>query len=178
MFRSHLSPRKTPSKKDISPINIRLNGHYPECSSVAMGGGGSSLPIGLKSTQNRTFLVLLRSIFAQKMKTAPPKGFGSRSCGGGLADIRPKIRLNFGENLFFWEITCFWTKKPFEFWFRLGNPSQFQWRPFFFWRSPVFKQKNCLNLIHGSWQFGSRSLTVVSAFQKSPLPLYEIPPPH
>ena len=99
MFRSHLSPRKTPSKKDISPINIRLNGHYPECSSVAMGGG-SSLPIGLKSTQNRTFLVLLRSIFAQKMKTAPPKGFGSRSCGG-LADIRPKIRLNFGENLFF-----------------------------------------------------------------------------
>ena len=27
--------------------------------------------------QNRTFLVLLRPIFAQKMKTAlPPKGFG------------------------------------------------------------------------------------------------------
>ena len=29
--------------------------------------------------QNRTFLVLLRPIFAQKMKTAPPKRFGSRS---------------------------------------------------------------------------------------------------
>ena len=32
-------------------------------------GGGL---IGRKSMQNRTFLVLLRPIFAEKMKTAPP----------------------------------------------------------------------------------------------------------
>ena len=49
-----------------------------EFSSVARGGGGGLEPIGLKSMQNRTFLVLLQLIFAQKMKTAPPKGFGEK----------------------------------------------------------------------------------------------------
>ena len=40
------------------------------------GGGGSSPPIGLKSMQNSTFLVLLGQIFAPKMTTAPlPKEF-------------------------------------------------------------------------------------------------------
>ena len=49
-------------------------------SSVAKGGGGGlEPPIGLKSTQIRTFLVLLRPIFAQKMKTAFPKGFGEEA---------------------------------------------------------------------------------------------------
>ena len=52
----------------------------PPSSSVASGGGGSSPPIGLKSMQNSTIFVLLKPIFAPKMKTAPPKGFGSRSC--------------------------------------------------------------------------------------------------
>ena len=33
------------------------------------GGGGYNLLIGLKSMQNRTFLVLLRPIFGPKMKT-------------------------------------------------------------------------------------------------------------
>ena len=42
-------------------------------SSVARGGrGGSSPTIGLKGMQNRTFVELLKPIFAQKMKTAPP----------------------------------------------------------------------------------------------------------
>ena len=44
-----------------------------ETSSVAREGGGSSPPIGLKSMQNTTFLVLLRPIFAPKMKKAPPQ---------------------------------------------------------------------------------------------------------
>ena len=45
--------------------------------------------------QNRTFLVLLRPIFAQKMKTAPPpKGFGCRSCEG-VAVIRPEEQFEF-----------------------------------------------------------------------------------
>ena len=45
--------------------------------------------------QNRTFLVLWRPIFAQKMKTAPPsKGFGCRSCEG-VAVIRPEEQCVF-----------------------------------------------------------------------------------
>ena len=48
-------------------------------------------PIGLKSMQNRTFSVLLRPIFAQEMKTAPPppEGIWCRSCEG-VAVIRPE----------------------------------------------------------------------------------------
>ena len=44
--------------------------------------------------QNRTFLVLLRPIFAQKMKTAPPKRFGNRS-SKVVAAIRPEEPLEF-----------------------------------------------------------------------------------
>ena len=52
-------------------------------SSVAReGAGGLETPIGLKSMQNNKFLVLLRLIFAPKMKTAHPTGFGSRRCEG------------------------------------------------------------------------------------------------
>ena len=51
-------------------------------SSVARGAGGLEPPIGLKSMQNTTFLVLLRPIFAPKMKIAPPKGIGEQSCEG------------------------------------------------------------------------------------------------
>ena len=32
-----------------------------------------------------------------------------------ISNFPRKIRLNFGENLFFLEITCFWAEKPFEF---------------------------------------------------------------
>ena len=42
-------------------------------SSVARGAGGLEPPIGLKSMQNTTFLVLLGPIFALKMKIAPPQ---------------------------------------------------------------------------------------------------------
>ena len=75
--------------------------------------------------QNCTFLVLLRPIFAEKMKTVPPpKKFGcwSREV---VAVIRPE--------------------KPFNFRFWPKNPSQFRWRPFFFWRTPVFGLKDRLN---------------------------------
>ena len=37
------------------------------------GGGAQASPIGLKNMQKSTFLVLLRPIFAPKMKTAPPQ---------------------------------------------------------------------------------------------------------
>ena len=69
--------------------------------------GGSSSPIGLKSLQNSTFLVLLRPSFAPKIKTASAMGFGSRS-SEGLAVIWTRIVEFFGsgahpvgEDLFF-----------------------------------------------------------------------------
>ena len=70
--------------------------------------------------QNRTFLVLLRPIFCEKLKiapphrkTAPPQTFGFPN----LAEKKPK---NFGEDLFFLfyfllENTWFWAEKTFEF---------------------------------------------------------------
>ena len=73
--------------------------------------------------RNRAFLVLLRPIFAQKMKTAPrriwvPKLW--RSCRDStgrtvlISDFVRKIRLN-SVKTFFLEITCFWAAKPFDF---------------------------------------------------------------
>ena len=71
--------------------------------------------------QNSTFLVLLRPIFAPKMKTAPPKGFESQSCE---------------------ELDVVWTRMV-EF-FGSGAHSK-SVKTFFFWRSPNFGQENPLN---------------------------------
>ena len=70
------------------------------------------------------FLVVLRPIFAEKMKTAPPpKEFGCRSCEV-VAVIRPEKSFEFPilaekfvsvlVKTFFLEITCFWAEKPAE----------------------------------------------------------------
>ena len=71
--------------------------------------------------QNSTFFVLLKPIFALKMKTALPKRFGSRSCEG-LAVVWTRIVEFFGAGahlqavkVFFLEITCFRPEKFFEF---------------------------------------------------------------
>ena len=76
--------------------------------------------------QNLTFLVLLRPIFAQKMKTAPPpEGIWCRRCKGFVV-IRPEEPFEFPisaeksvsisvKTFFFLEITCFWAENPFEF---------------------------------------------------------------
>ena len=65
-------------------------------SSVARGraGGLEPPPIGLYSMQNRTFLVLLRPIFGEKLKTAPPKKIGCRSCEIDVV-IRPDKAFEF-----------------------------------------------------------------------------------
>ena len=98
-------------------------------SSVARGG--SSPPIGLWSMQNRMFFVLLRPIFCEKLKIAPPIrkqpplkrlnllnwtknqsqfrwrpfSFGEHLILGGknlwISDFGRKITLNFSEDLFF-----------------------------------------------------------------------------
>ena len=109
--------------------------------------------------QNRTFLVLLRPIFGEKMKTAPPKEIWVpklwSSCRDSAwktvwtSDFGRKIRLNFGEDLFFyfWRSPVFGLKKRSNFRFWPKNPSKFRWRPFFFffWRSPVFGLKKRSN---------------------------------
>ena len=74
--------------------------------------------------QNRTFLVLLRPIFGKKLKTAPPKEIGCRSCEVDVV-IRYEKAFEFpilAEKLvpisvktFFLETTCFWAEKTFEF---------------------------------------------------------------
>ena len=132
----------------------------------SQGGGGAWAPppLGLKSIQNRTFLVLLRPIFAQKIKTAPPEGFWVpklwRSCRDSarrtvwISDFGRKIRLNFVEDLFFWRSPVFGRKNRLNFRFRPKKPSQFR--------------INRLNLIQEQRKFWSRSLAVVSLFQKSP----------
>ena len=60
-----------------------------------------------------------------------------------ICNFGRKIRLNFGDDLFFFflEITCFWAEKPFEF----STPAE------------IFGSKQ--------WKFESRSLAVVSLFQ-------------
>ena len=99
--------------------------------------GSLNPPIGLKNVQNSTFLVLLRPISAPKMKTAPLKGFGSRSCEE-LAVVWTKIVDYFGsgahskavKTFFYWRSPAFGRKKPLSFWFRPEKPFEFRWRPF------------------------------------------------
>ena len=114
-------------------------------SSVARGG--SKPPIGLKSMQK----VLLRPIFAPNMKTAPPKKFGSRSCEGlavvctRIVEFSRRAHPNSVKAFFFiWRSGVFGKKNPWNFWFRLEKPFEFQRRPFF-WRSLVFGKKNPWN---------------------------------
>ena len=89
-------------------------------SSVARGGaGGLEPPIGLWNMQNRTFLVLLRPIFGEKLKTAPPQ----RKLGDEVVKYMSwfglKKRLNaISVKTFFFfllETICFWAEKTFEF---------------------------------------------------------------
>ena len=127
---------------------------------------GSSPPIGLWSMQNRTCLVLLRPIFGEKMKTAPPQ----RKLGAEVVKYMSWIGLKKRLNV------RFWPKKS----------SQFRWRPIFFflettcfWAEKTFEfpslnsRTNRVILIQEQWKFGSRSFAVFSLFQKSPPP----PPP-
>ena len=110
--------------------------------------------------QNRTFLVLLRPIFCEKLKIASPKG-----------KQPPLKRLNFriwpkNQSQFRW--------RPFFFFF-------------FFWdhlilggknlRIPELSEKFRLNFrtnrvkpIQEQWKFGSRSFAHFSLFQNSPPP--------
>ena len=50
--------------------------------------------------------------------------------GRKISKCGRKVTLNFGEDLFFLEITCFWAEKSFEFPSFPRNSSQFSYKPF------------------------------------------------
>ena len=92
------------------------------------------------------FFVLLRPIFCEKWKIAPPP----------IRKEPPLKRLNlrnweknrpeFWRRPFFWRSPNFGRKKRLNFGFRPKNHSEFWRRPFFFfWRSPNFGRKKPLN---------------------------------
>ena len=77
--------------------------------------------------QNRTFLVLLKPIFCEKLKTAPPKEIGCRSC-----EVDVVIR----------------NEKVFEFPILAQKSVTISVKTFFFffiWRPPDFGRKKRLN---------------------------------
>ena len=76
--------------------------------------------------QNRTFLLLFRPIFGEKLKTAPPKEIG---CQSREVDV---------------VIRC---EKVFEFPILAEKSDSISVKTFFFffWRPPVFGLKNRLN---------------------------------
>ena len=142
--------------------------------------------------QNSRFLVFLRPIFAPKLKTASPKGFGSRSCEE-LAVVWTKIVEFFGSGahaksvktfFFFLEITWFRPEKPFEYlisarktlWisdFGRKKPLNFGEDLLFFWDHLILTEKppqSNLRLmkIWVKFVFGCIKL------QKKPPPLCEI----
>ena len=122
------------------------------------------------------FLVPLRPIFAEKMKTDPPKGIWVPklwcSCRDSalktvwIYECGRKIRLNFGEDLFFgdhlflgWKTVC--------------------------WRSPDFGLKTRLNVrlrptktvwfwFNNNENAGHRRLQLSHSFKKAPPPFFQI----
>ena len=109
-----------------------------DISSGARGGAGGARapPIGLWSMQNRMYFVLLRPIFCEKWKIAPP-----------IRNEPPLIRLNLRNRknnrpefwrrpfffFFFWRSPTYGRKKRLNSGFRPKNHSEFWRRPFFFY---------------------------------------------
>ena len=107
--------------------------------------------------QNRTFLVLLRQIFGEKLKTAPPpKEIGCRSCEVHVV-IRPEKALEFpilaGKSVsisvktfffLFLETTCFWAEKALEFAILAGKSVSISVKTFFFLETTCFGAEKTL----------------------------------
>ena len=104
--------------------------------------------------QNRTFLVLLRPIFGEKLKTAPPpKEIGCRSCEVHVV-ILPEKAFKFPISAekavsilmkTFFLTTCFWAVKTLEFPIWAEKSVSISVKTFFFWRPSVFGRKRRLN---------------------------------
>ena len=132
-------------------------------SSVARGGagGGSSSPIGLWSMQNRTFLVLLRPIFCEKLKIAPPPHRKTAPLQRLNFRFWPKNQFQFRRRpffLFFLETTWFWAEKTFEFWISAEKSVSISAKTFFFFflRPPGFGRKKPSNFREISSEFSDK----------------------
>ena len=139
------------------------------------------------------FFVLLRPIFWEKWKIAPPFE-NSPPSNDWICEIGRKIRLDIGEDLFFLEITWFWAEKTFEFWISAEKTLSILVETFFFFffffffgdhlilggknlwifeLSETFRlnfRTNRLKLLLDQWKFQSRSFAHFSLFQNSPPP--------
>ena len=118
--------------------------------------------------QNRTFLVLLRPIFGEKLKTDPPKEIGCRSCEVHVM-MRPEKALEFPISA---ETSVSISVKTFFFFF--GDHLFLGWKNV--WISELSEKfrlnfwTNRVILIQKQWKFGSRSFALFSLFQKRPFP--------
>ena len=149
-------------------------------SSVARGGGGRgrarAFPIGLWSMESLTFLVLLRPIFGEKLKTAPPppKEIGCRSCEVHVV-IRSEKAL---EYPILAEKSVSISVKTFFFVFVFGDHlflgGKNVWIPGLSEKFRLNFRTNRVILIQEKWKFGSRSFALFSLFQKAPPPLFQI----
>ena len=134
-------------------------------SSVARVGGIRVPPIGLWSMQNRMFFVLLRPIFCEKWKIAPP---------------HTKIALpQTSEFAKLDEKSVSITVKTFFFFFFFGDHLILGGKNL--WISELSEKfrlnfrTNRLKLIQDQWKFESRSFAHFSLFQNSPPPPFPNP---
>ena len=119
------------------------------------GGRGSSPTIGLKSMQKRTFLVLLRPIFAPKIKIAPLNGIGDQKLWRSFCDLNQKSGVLFsGLYLKLVGKTDWISAKTFFFFCR---------------RSPNFDKKSALIWFKND-QIWVKFVYYFSSSQKSPPP--------
>ena len=88
------------------------------------------------------FFVLLRSIFCEKLKIAPPYTKTAPPQTSELAKLDEKLVSISVKTFFFWRTLDFGRKKTLNFWFRPKNHSQFQWRPFFLGEHLILSGKN------------------------------------
>ena len=134
--------------------------------------------------QNRTFLMLLRPIFCEKLKiaprhrkTTPPETFEFPNLAKKSVSISAKT--------FFLETTWFWAEKTFAFRISAEKSVSISAKTFFFFgdhlilggknlRISELSEKfrvnfrtNRVKLFQEQWKFGSRSFALLSLFQNS-----------
>ena len=133
--------------------------YYNICPSVTL-----EPPIGLWSMQNRTFLVLLRPIFGEKLKTAPPpKEIGCRSCEVHVV-IWPEKAFEFPISAK--KLVSILVKTFFFFFFFFGDHLFLGWKNVWF---PILAEKSVLILVNS----GQGRLHFSHSFKKAPPPFFK-----
>ena len=111
------------------------------------------------------FFVLLRPIFWEKWKIAPPHSKTAPPQTSEFAKLDEKsVSISVKTFFFFFEITWFWAKKSFEFRISAEKSLSILVKTFFFfpvfWRSPNFGRKK-------SFEFPSFPRNFVSIFRQT-----------